>query len=359
MSQLRSAVDAANARGGDTAIVLADGVYTLGDTLYVNAPNVSIVSKSGRRESVTIQGDAMSETARVGNLIRVAGKGFWLSGVTLQKAGWHLIQVAGEADADGAVIRDCVLRDAYQQLLKVSVDASQANPTTADGGRVENCVFEYSAGIGPQYYIGGIDAHGSKNWVVRGNVFRDIASPGGGYAEFAVHFWSGSADNVVERNVIVDCDRGIGFGMDGRGNRGGVIRNNFVYHSANADAFADVGIALIDSPQTQVYNNTVLLENAFGWSIEYRFPATSGVQIVNNLTNRAIISRDGGTGTVSSNVTTATAGMFVSPGTGDLRLKAATAGVVDAGQAVAGLVDDLEGQARPRGAGFDVGADEY
>lgn len=357
VEQLKTALDTANARGGDTAILLADGVYTLSDTLYVNAPNVTIASQSGSRDAVVIQGDAMSASARVGNLIRVAGSGFRLSGLTLQRAGWHLIQIAGEEDADGAVIRDCVLRDSYEQMLKISRD--EAAPTvTADGGLVENCVFEYSAGIGPQYYIGGIDAHGAKNWVIRANLFRDIASPNTDVAEFAIHFWSGSAGNVVERNVIVDCDRGIGFGMDGRGNQGGVIRNNFVHHTANADPYADVAIALADSPDTLVYNNTVLLENAFGWAIEYRFAATRDVLIVNNLSNRPILSRDGATGTVASNVANAERTMFRLQESGDLRLAGSIAAVVDQGQAVAGLVDDIDGQTRPRGGGYDIGADE-
>ena len=338
-------------------IALADGTYTLAGTLYVNAPNVAIASQSGDRARVIIEGDAMSASARVGNLIRVAARNFQLRGVTLQKAGWHLVQIAGEADADNAVLRDCVLRDAYQQLVKVSRDTAVAS--TADGGLVENCVFEYTAGIGPQYYIGGIDAHGARNWTVRNNTFRDIASPDGNVAEFAIHFWAGSADNVVERNSIIDCDRGIGFGLDGRGNRGGIIRNNIVYHSANGDPQANVGIALIESPDTRVYNNTVFFENSFSWSIEYRFAATVNVQVTNNLTNRQILSRDGGTGSVSSNVANATRSMFRLQTPGDLRLSYAVPGVVDAALPLAGLAEDIDGQARPRGVAPDIGADEF
>jgi hypothetical protein len=317
-----------------------------------------MTSQSGDRDRVVIEGDSMSSTARVKNLVRVAASGFHLSGVTLQKAGWHAVQVVGEANADNVVLRNCVLRDAYEQLLKVSVSAS-APDVTADGGLVENCLFEYSAGIGPQYYIGGIDAHGSKNWVVRGNTFRDIASPGGGISEFAVHFWSGSADNLVERNVIIDCDRGIGFGMDGRGNRGGVIRNNFVHHTSNTDPYADVGIALTESPGTRVYNNTVFTENNFGWSIEYRFTATRDVQITNNLTNRPIIARDGGLASLSGNYVSAMRSMFTLQSAGDLRLVGSIPGVVDSALPVAGLINDIDGKSRPRGAAADIGAFEF
>ena len=146
-AELRSAVAAANSAGGGYTIRIADGTYTLPDTLYVNAPNVTLVGASGDRSKVLIQGDAMSPNARVGNVIRVAARNFTLQHVTLARSGWHLIQIVGEEDADGAVIRDCVLRDAHEQMIKVTIGGG---PATGDNGLVENCVFEYSAGIGPQ-----------------------------------------------------------------------------------------------------------------------------------------------------------------------------------------------------------------
>src|SRR5690606_3816565 len=177
---------------------------------------------------VTIQGDAMSAGARVGNVIRVAGQGFTLQHLTVARSRYHLIQIVGEEDADGAVIRDCIMRDAYEQMIKISLDVG--NPgDSADNGLVENCLFEYTAGIGPQYYIGGVDAHGAKNWVIRGNTFRDIKSPTTEVAEHAIHFWTNSADTLVEGNLIIDCDRGIGFGLGDRGHVRGIIRNNMVY----------------------------------------------------------------------------------------------------------------------------------
>ena len=81
---------------------------------------------------------------------------FPLSSMTLRRSRWHLIQIAGEDGAQSPVIRDCVLENAYEQLIKVS-DSPARPGSTANNGIVEHCLFEYTAGIGPEYYIGGID----------------------------------------------------------------------------------------------------------------------------------------------------------------------------------------------------------
>jgi hypothetical protein len=356
--ELRAALARANASGGNVTIALADGVYVLTGTLRVDAPNVALVSASGDRAKVVLRGDAMGPDAAVKNLVRVTGKSFQLRGLSLERAGWHLIQIVGEADADDPVIADCALRDAWEQMLKVSYDP--ANPSVgADRGLVQNCLFEYTAGIGPQYYIGGVDAHAAADWTIRGNTFRAIASPSRAVAEHAVHFWSGSRNTLVERNVIVDCDRGIGFGLGDRGHVGGVIRNNLIHHTANGHPYADAGIILENSTGTAVHNNTILQEHAYPRSIEYRFAGTSGGQIANNLVNRPIGARDGGTATLRANVATASRATFRLSASGDLRLAGPIPGVVDAGVAIPGLVDDIDGEPRPKGAGVDVGADEY
>jgi hypothetical protein len=350
VSELKNAVASANSSGGNTTIILRDATYTLNDTLYINAPHVTIRSQSGIRKNVIIRGDAMSSSARVGNILRVAGSNFEISNVTLQRCGWHIIQITG---VDNPTIRNCVLGNSYEQILKVS------DEDISDNGLVENCLFEYTAGIGPQYYIGGVDAHRARNWIVRNNVFRNIISPNTTVAEFAVHFWGNSTNNLVEKNLIINCDRGVGFGLDGRGNTGGTIRNNMIYHANNKGSYADASIVLTDSPDTKVYNNTIYAEHDFPWAIEYRFSSTRNVLIVNNITNKPITSRDGGSGTVTNNVTNAAENWFVEPMTGDLHLALAISAVVDSGQTVSGLSDDFDGQSRPQGSGIDIGADEY
>jgi hypothetical protein len=247
--------------------------------------------------------------------------------------------------------------DAHEQMIKVPFDDEQPD-RHSDDGLVEGCLFEYSAGVGPQWYIGGVDAHHAFNWVIRGNTFKNIRSPGEALAEHAIHFWSGSRNTLVEGNTIINCDRGIGFGLNTRGHVGGIIRNNMIYHDST-EGFGDVGIGLESASGALVCNNTIFQEHDYPNAIEYRFETTSGVSIVNNLTNRAIALRDGASGTVSHNVTHGEPDWFVSPGHGDLHLAFSVADVVDQGVFVSGLVDDFDGDPRPQGAGYDVGADEY
>jgi hypothetical protein len=357
-SELRAAVNDANGSGGNVTIFVEAGTYTLDDGLYISAPEVTIAGKSGNREDVVIQGDAMSASASVGNLITVAAKGFTLDAVTLQRSGNHLIQIRGETNADSPVVRNCILRDAYEQMLKVSVNTSNTS-VSSDNGIVENCLFEYTAGIGPQYYIGGIDAHSAKNWIVRNNVFKSIISPNTSIAEYAIHFWNDSGDNLVERNLIINCDRGIGFGLNSRGNTGGIIRNNMIYHADNRGQFADVGIAIHNSPGTAVYNNSIFMEHGYPNSIEYRFSGTSNALIANNLVNATIRRLDGASGTESTNNTGASKAWFVNPDAGDLHLAEAVPSVVDNGEAITGLTDDYDGDQRMQGGPVDIGADEY
>jgi hypothetical protein len=177
-------------------------------------------------------------------------------------------------------------------------------------------------------------------------------------AEHAIHFWDDSEDTLVERNHILNCDRGIGFGLSDRGSIRGIIRNNVLYHDSS-EGSADVPIGLESAPGAQVYNNTMFNENSYPNAIEYRFPVTTGVLIANNLTNRAIQQRDQASGSVSQNVTSAQTAWFVAPAAGDLHLRLQVPSVVDQGVVVIGLTGDMDRQPRPQGGGIDIGADEW
>ena len=310
-AQLEHEVKNANKNNGYVSLDIEDGVYQLDKTLAIKADHIALISISGHPENVILQG-SMIKNAGTPVLIKVFSNHFSIDGITLQNAKFHLIQIAGEHNADYPVIRNCILQDAYQQLFKVT--HGSADPKTfSDFGLIENCTFQYYAGIGPNFYIGGIDAHGINGWVIRNNKFKDIASPGKRVAEHAIHIWDDSNDNLVENNLIEDCDRGIGFGMGKAGispnasysNKGGVIRNNTIIHSDNNDPFADAGITLEDSADTLIENNRILLEHNYPNAIEYRFQSTKNVVIKNNITNKNIVSRNGAKAKLSNNKTNA------------------------------------------------------
>ncbi len=361
-AELKAAVEAANNGTGDRTILLRDGIYRIPqwDGLYVTADGVTIRSVSGRRADVVVQGLGMEDDDGVSHGFLVAGKNFTLENLTIRNVRNHGLQIQGEQNADNPVVRNVVFRNTGEQMLKVSYDAS--NPGAgSDNGLVEHCLFEYTEGVGPRWYIGGIDVHNGKNWVIRGNTFRNIQNPGTdeeGPSEHAVHFWSDSENTLVERNLILDCDRGIGFGLGDRGHLGGIIRNNMI-HNAGTGSFPDVGIGLENAANAQVYNNTIYFGGDYFNAVEIRFAGTTGVFVRNNLTNRAIAKRDGGDAALSHNVTNALASWFVQAASGNLRLASPVSSVVDSGTAIPGLAEDFDGHTRPHGAGYDIGAHEY
>lgn len=352
VSGLITAIENAN-NGGKKTILLENGTYTISGMLWVSASGVTVRSRSGNREAVILQGDGM--TGSVSHIFNVAGNNFTAQDMTLKRVANHAIQL--QINVDGFTARNLHVLDAGEQMLKIAYDAGNMS-ASSDNGLVENSLFEYSAGRGPQYYIGGVDAHNAKNWIVRDNTFKNIKSPSDDIAEFAIHFWSESQNTLVERNMIINCDRGIGFGLGERGHIGGIIRNNMIYHDSS-EGFADVAIGLEDARNPQVYNNTIYMANSYPNAIEYRFGSTTGVQIYNNLTNKAITARDGASGTAANNVTNAQASWFVAPASGNLHLKSSISSVVDQGRSISGLTNDFDKETRPKGSGVDIGADEF
>lgn len=304
--QLYQAIKQAN-RDGHTLISIAPGRYYLPTAITILGQNISIIGDELNPLSTVLHGTGMKPTSGVDNLFRVSGDNFTLTGVTLEQAGNHLVQVAGEEGVSGIHIKNCVFQDSYQQLFKVSYNFNQPKNFAAYGV-IENSLFRYTAGIGPNYYIGGIDAHAVKHWQIKNNIFDAIASPSDDIAEHAIHLWNNAAHNIVDNNIIINSDRGIGFGMQNNqgknykyGNLGGQISNNLIYHSENNHPFADTGISIEQSPETNIIKNVVLLEHNYRNAIEYRFKQTRDVLIANNTTNKLIQSRNGGSAIVLSN----------------------------------------------------------
>jgi hypothetical protein len=364
VGELQTAIGNANAGSGDPVILLETGTYTLSVQwgLLLSRTGLTLRGASGDREAVIVEGAGMSNNS-VSHCFQITGDDVTIEDMTLRRVGSHAVQIHGEAphDADGTILRNCIFQDTGQQMVKVSY--VEGDGYSADDGLVEGCLFEFTAGIGPQFYIGGIDAHAARDWVVRRNEFHGIRSPDGSVAEHAIHFWSDAQNTLVERNLIVNCDRGIGFGLGSRGHQGGIIRNNMIYHGDLSDR-GDIGIELESASDVQVLHNTVLQEHSFPGAISVRFGASTGVEIRNNLVGvnggSPVWFRDGATASQSGNVTNATTGLFVNPGSGNLHLKTEVAlpSILDQADESVSVSDDFDGDVRPQGDAPDVGADE-
>jgi len=261
------------------------------------------------------------------------------------------------AGAQSPLIHNVHLINAGQQFIK-------SNPDGAGGG-VNNGIVEYSTleytTTSRDDYTNGVDVHTGANWIVRHSLFKNLRAPAGLLAGPAILMWNSSSNSTIEGNTFIDCQREISLGLiDKAGatdHSGGVARNNFIYRSAGVGG--DAAILIADSPNTRAVNNTMFLSGGYGSPIEYRFAQTTGAVIANNILDGAVVARDGASGSASNNLTSASASLFVNPAAGDLHLKSTATAAIDKGSAALAPATDWDGNARPFGAGVDLGADEF
>lgn len=371
VDRLQSILDAA--RPGDT-IQLADGVYDLPQTLVLRTPRVALRSRSGNRDAVILDGRYV-----VRDLILVQESDVTIADLTLMRSYWHLVHVVpGSGRLTGTVIHNLRGIDGGEQFVKVN----PANAQFADDGVVRCSSFELTdagrASVRNNCYTGGIDLHQGRGWHIEANIFSGFWCSSG-LSEHAIHAWTGSRDTVVERNIILNSARGIGFGLgesgDGRrhddtpcsrasfiGHYGGAITNNFVMANdvrlfASSAGF-DTGIGLEQSCETAVLHNTIASTSApRSSSIEWRFANTTAL-VANNLVTHRLLPRDGGRATEVGNVVDASLLLFVDLANGNLHLLPNATIAIDKAAALdVPLAVDIDGE--PRGVAADVGADEY
>lgn len=296
IDDLYTTISELNSSGGNKTILLKNGTYNLTKQLWITANNLIFSSESENQSDVKIIGKGM--TGSVPHVFSVAGDNITIANLTIGEIANHAIQVHGESKykADNLKVSNVRIYNTGEQMLKGSTD----NVTGSDNGVVECSTFEYTENFGPQYYIGGIDVHRGKNWEVRNNTFKNIRSPEASIAEHAIHFWNQSENTLVENNIIINCDRGIGFGLGQSTHIDGTIRNNEIYNNGEG-LHDDVGIGLESNTNSEIYNNKIYFEGSYPNAIEYRFSTSTGIEIRNNQTNRKIKSRDGGQANLSNN----------------------------------------------------------
>ena len=367
--ELRDALAAANRTKTGTTLLLEDGTYLLdAPALEIQCPGLIIRSAKGNREAVILRGPDEGTNAAVANVFLVSANDVVIADMTLGYCRHHGIQVRGEPPfhVSGLRVHNCRILNCNQQFIKGS--SSDSDPLGATDGCIEQCLFEFTSGWAYQYYTGGIDIHKGVNWVVRDNLFRSLRVPAGqaGIAEHAVHFWkrcSTRPQNIlVERNAVVNCDRGIGFGLGSAegGHQGGTstIRNNMVFNDG-LGPHTDVGIGLEYASDVHVDNNTVVVQNYWA-PMEYRFAGSSNLVFRNNLVSGPLQRRDDAPVAAQvNNLQHIESSWFRDLPAGNLRLTSAARPAIDAGASLDSFHDDVDGQPRPRGAGWEVGACEF
>lgn len=380
VNELQQAVNTAIA---NTTIQITDGLYALdGVYLRIDVPGVTLRSASGNRESVILDGNYQTT-----EIIQVVASDVTIADLTLREARGHPIHVmsTGSSATLNTLIYNVHIVDPGQQAIKI-------NPVPGgyytDGGEIACSHIELTDAGRPKVweingscYTGGIDAHQSRDWLVRDNLIEGFWCEQD-LSEHAVHFWRGCRDTVVERNVLLDNARGVGFGLVTSGEArvysdnpcpgseggymdhyGGMVRNNFVY-AGRPSLFAseygfDCGVCLWQACGARVAHNTVVSTQAPFSSIEWRFDHTDA-DIVNNLVSHQLRDR-GGTARLSGNLEGQPLKLYVDGAGGDLHLHGQSSAAIDAGEAISDgwCDDDIDGDARPIGSARDIGADEY
>lgn len=359
-----------------TTFVFADGTYDMSASLlHVTTPNLTFRSESYDRDSVILDGDHA-----IGEIFLVSASDVRIAHLTLSRAYYHAIHVTGGTDenTENIEVHDVAVIDPREQGIKV-------NPSPeghySDNGKITCSHIELTDAGRPivenNCYTGGIDAHAARGWVVRDNYIEGFWCDEG-LSEHAIHFWVTGRDTLVERNTIVDCARGVGFGLGESGNGNtrdygddpcpqanggylghidGKIVNNMIF-AARPELFDsqygfDSGIALEQACGAEAVHNTIVaLEQPFV-SIEYRWPNTDAA-IVNNLVSHDIVMRDGASAEVEGNLTGQGLEHFVDGQGGDLHLGAGSAAIDAGGPGWA----DFDFDKDPRDSVPDVGADE-
>ena len=377
VSELENAVN--HASPGDV-ILIADGVYNLdGVYLRIAASDVTVRSASGHREAVVLDGNYITT-----EIFQIVASDVTIADLTLREAYDHPIHIMSteSGDATGTLIYNVHIIDPGQQAIKINPYTGENALYFPDDGVIACSHIELTDAGRPHIrdncYTGGVDAHQARGWVIRDNVIEGFWC-NSGLSEHGVHFWRGGRDTLVQRNLLRNNARGVGFGLSTSGpgrtyddnpcpsasgyvdHYGGVIRNNVIFANESG-LFAseygfDSGIGLWNACGARALHNTVASTQAPFSSIEWRFDNTD-VDIINNLVTHNLMDR-GGSATLSGNLQNQPLSTFVDGAGGDLHLSASATTAIDQVTAPADVADDYDGEARPIGSAADVGADEY
>jgi len=324
-------VAAVEALQDDTTILLADGVYTPPPNLTISKARVSFRGESGDREKVSID----AQGGRVNMLCLAGTKDCLIADVTFRNSELYGVRIYGDTGVTNTRIINVKFHNIWTRGLKGThplrvLDSGSDIAPDSDlerrrprGGLVQHCLFLCDTpkpwpGYHEPDYISGIDMMGLKDWTFSDNLFTGIRGQNGG-GRGAIFIWVMSEDVIAERNLIVNCDRGISFGNPSGSFpqvTRGIVRHNRILGGCNK------AIEQCGTLDNEVHHNSI-------YATDYEYPRSvvfsdgcQGGQFHHNLLHGKLEVTPDSSAKLEQNRSGSLEECFEAPQRGDLRLTA-------------------------------------
>ena len=353
---------AINGVADGSTILLANGNYKFPrPAVLTGRKQIAIRSASGDPAKVILTGRGWDSGAKNDDILHIGRcEGVTIADLTFADCRSYGVKVEAENGPKDVHIYNCRFRDIGVRAVKGS--AGQDPNVRAVKGSVRYCQFENTKVPPADWlyggdYISAIDMMALEDWTFSDNVIRNIKGRNGG-ARAAIFIWVRSRRVVVERNVIVNCDRGIAFGNPGQSTANttgetlvyvadSTIRNNFIAGGP------DCGIELWYAKGIKVYHNSIWRPER-NWSRGIRVgTGTTETDIANNLVHGEI-RLEGGQADLRNNFSGRLDGYFADPSSGNMALTSSATNAIDRALPLAEVKEDI--RQRPRATRPDLGA---
>ena len=278
-------IEAVANAGENEVIGVNNGVYEFigaHKVVFRNKRNVVLRSASGCADDVVFKGggfhkkDGYKQTP-IDEPVCIASdnNGILIYGITVRDSNCHGIKVQGEGNNANITVDGCKFIDICERMIKGSAGN---NGYVIPGMKITNSYFEDTQipaasdhmDIFDGDYIAGIDMMVLDGAVISGNKFVNIRGMNGG-ARGAIFIWVGSKNVTAEKNIIINCDRGICYGNPGNTSveggslpyyvDGGVIRENTINNPVSH------GIELAHTNNIKVCGNKIYCKDESGRGI--------------------------------------------------------------------------------------------
>ena len=306
-----------------------------------------------------------------GSVIRIDGaNGVVIEGCTFENISnsynkdAHAIDVL--AKGDNIVIRNCTFHNVHGDGVQLGNNYYSASAPYIGKVEISGCHWYVDQGVDTENFVdikgssGPILIKNNKIHGAQGCVNKQGCTGDPGYG-IIIHYQK-SKNIIIDGNTIYDCNYGITSepGASDNPNAPGppvdvIVRNNVVY---NIDK---TGIRNRQGINHSIVNNTVVNSNLDNSSehANIKIDRPTGVTVnKNNLTAGSGGSDNsfGGQGNLYFSNTNA-AGL-VNLGSNNYRLTT-NSPAKNAGVAISSVSNDIDGDSRPQGSAYDVGADEF